>query len=342
LLLGLREGIVRSHILEFVLSARHFVDVWQQGLVLVVEQLHRVFLDRAGEHESALRPPDQRQVEAERAVSQEVFLGRRVRPLQDLVAMGKPVEALDHGDVPVEHLVKHVERILRRHFGHRLVPLGHAQVLVGERLGVGQHQAEEDPLDRAQVRAHSGTQPALDQREAVRIAVVHPGRVAIHVAGELIQQQHQRHQQARVADIQCPVVVVTLRRQRHVGAKAFPDFLVGLLGLAEPQVQALLHVRPQHEFQDLLGLLHLRGRDLHAFELQQHAQIAPEVFGIRFREGLALVEAREDHLQRLLHALAQNLHRWLAVKHFCHWFLPGPPIGRDCITRNQAANCAIA
>ena len=70
--------------------------------------------------------------------------------LQDLVAVGKAAEALDHRDVPVEDLVKGVQRVIRRQFVHRPAPLLHAQVLVVQRLGMGQHQAEEDPLDRAQ------------------------------------------------------------------------------------------------------------------------------------------------------------------------------------------------
>ena len=123
-------------------------------------------------------------------------------------------------------------------------------------------------------------------------------RVAVHVAGELVEHDHQRHQQARVLDVQRPVVVVPPRRQRHVGAEPVPDLLVGLLGLAEPQVQALLDARAQHVVEDLLGLVDLRGRDLEALDLEQHAQLAVQRLHVRSREGVALVEAGEDHLQR--------------------------------------------
>ena len=89
-------------------------------------------------------------------------------------------------------------------------------------------------------------QPALHQRQAARVAGVHLGRVAVHVAAELVEHDHQRHQQARVLDVERPVVVVPPRRQRHVGAEPVPDLLVGLLELAEPEVQALLDARAQH------------------------------------------------------------------------------------------------
>ena len=288
---------------------RRLVDVRQQGLVLVVEQLHGALLHRAGEGERAVRLPDQRQVEAERAVGQEVLLRRGVRPLQDLVAVGKPAEALDHRDVPVEDLVEGVQRVVRRQLLHRPAPLLHAQMLVVQRLGVGQRQAEEDPLDRAQACAHADAQPALDQGQAARVAGIHLGRVAVHVAGELVEHDHQRHQQARVLDVQGPVVVVPPRCQGHVGAEPVPDLLVGLLGLAEPQVQALFDVRAQHVVQHLLGLVDLRRRDLEALDLEQHAQLALQGLHVRSGEGVALVEAGEDHLQALLDAMAQHLCR---------------------------------
>ena len=241
---------------------------------------------------------------------QEVLLRHGVRPLQDLVAVGKPAEALDHRDVPVEDLVKGVQRIIRRQFVHRPAPLLHAQMLVVQRLGVGQHQAEEDPLDRAQASAHADAQPALHQGQAARVAGIHLRRVAVHVAGELVEHDHQRHQQARVLDIQGPVVVVPPGRQRHVRAEPVPDLLVGLLGLAEPQVQALFDARAQHVLQDLLGLVDLRGRDLDALDLEQHAQLAPQGLHVRSGEGVALVQAGEDHLQALLDAVAQHLRRY--------------------------------
>ena len=110
-------------------------------------------------------------------------------------------------------------------------------------------------------------------------------------------------------DIQGPVVVVPPGCQGHVRAEPVPDLLVGLLGLAEPQVQALFDARAQHVLQDLLGLVDLRGRDLDAFELEQHAQLAPQGLHVRSGEGVALVQAGEDHLQALLDAVAQHLRR---------------------------------
>ena len=184
-------------------------------------------------------------------------------------------------------------------------------VLIVQRLGVGQHQAQEDPLHRAQALADTDAQPSLHQVAATRIAVVHLGRVAVHVARELVEKDDQRHQKARVIDVERPVVVVTFRRQRHVGAEAGPDILVGLLGLAEPQVEAILDVRTQHVLQHLLGLVDFGGRDLDAFELEQHAQFASQRVGVRFRQGVALLDSREDHLQALLDAAAQHLRGFL-------------------------------
>ena len=226
--------------------------VRQQGLVLVVEDRDGALLDGAGEHQGAVGLADQRQVEAERAVGKKALLRLGVRPLQDLVAVGKPAEAHDHRDVAVEDLVKGVERVIRRELLHHPAPLLHAEMLVVERLGMGQRQAEEDPLDRAEAVARADAQPALHQGQAARIAGVHLRRVAVHVARELVEHDHQRDQQAGVLDVQRPVVVVPPRGERDIRAEAVPDILVGLLGLAEPEVEAVLDPRAQHVGEDLL------------------------------------------------------------------------------------------
>ncbi len=44
--------------------------------------------------------------------------------------------------------------------------------------------------------------------------------------------------------------------------------------------------------------------------LEQHAQLAPQVLRVRSGEGVALVQAGEDHLQALLDAVAQHLRRF--------------------------------
>ena len=54
LFLRLGEDAVRSQILELERSVPDLVDVRQQGLVLVVEQLHGALLHRAGECERAV------------------------------------------------------------------------------------------------------------------------------------------------------------------------------------------------------------------------------------------------------------------------------------------------
>jgi hypothetical protein len=96
-----------------------------------------VLLHRAGEHETAIGLPDQGKVKAERAVGQKVLLCLGARPLQDLVPVGKPAEALDHREMPVEDLVKRVQRIGRGQLVHHAVPLPHAQMLILHRFGVG-------------------------------------------------------------------------------------------------------------------------------------------------------------------------------------------------------------
>ena len=79
-----------------------------------------------------------------------------------------------------------------------------------------------------QPRPDADAQPALHQRQAARVAGVHLRRVAVHVAAELVEHDDERHQQARMLDVERPVVVVPARGQRHVGAEAVPDLLVGL------------------------------------------------------------------------------------------------------------------
>ena len=111
--------------------------------------LHGALLHRAGERERPVRPPDQWQIEAELAVVQKVLLRRGVRPLQDLVPVGEPAEALYYRDMSVEDFVEDVQWIIRRQLFHRPLPLLHAQELVVQRLGVGQRQAQEHSLDRA-------------------------------------------------------------------------------------------------------------------------------------------------------------------------------------------------
>ena len=119
----------------------YLIDVRQQGLVFVVEQLYGALLYRADERERAVRPPDQRQVEAERAVVEEIFLRHGVRSLQDLIAVGEPAEPLYHRDVSVKDFVEDVQWVVRRQLFHRARPLLHAQKLVVQRLGVCQRQA---------------------------------------------------------------------------------------------------------------------------------------------------------------------------------------------------------
>ena len=60
----------------------------------------------------------------------------------------------------------------------------------------------------------------------------------------------------------------------HVGAELVEDLLIRLLGLAEPQVQALLDARAQHVLHDLFSLVDLGGRHLDAVDPEQHAQLA--------------------------------------------------------------------
>ena len=218
--------------------------------------------------------------------------------------MRKSAEAHDHRDVAVEDLVKGVQRIVGRKILHRPAPLLHAQMLVLQRLRMGQRQAEEDPLDRPQARADADPQPALHQRQAARVAGVHLRRLAVHVAAELVEHDHQRHQEARVLDVQRPMVVVPARRQGHVGAEAVPDLLVGLLELAEPEVQAVLDARAEHEAEHLLGLVDLRRRDLEALDLQQHPQLALQALHLRARQRVLLVEPGQDDMQPLLDAVA--------------------------------------
>ena len=67
--------------------------------------------------------------------------------------MREPAEAHDHRDMAVEDLVEDVQRVVGRQILHRPAPLLHAEMLVVERLGVGQRQAEEDALDRPQAAA---------------------------------------------------------------------------------------------------------------------------------------------------------------------------------------------
>ena len=158
----------------------------------------------------------------------------------------------------------------------------------------------------AQARAHPDAQPAPDQRQAARVAGVHLRGLAVHVAAELVEHDHQRHQQARMLDVQRPVVVVTPGREGDVRAELVPDLLVGLLDLAEPQVEALLDARAEHVVEHPLGLVDLRGRDLEVLDLQQHAQLALQALHLRRGERMLLVEARQDHMQPLLDAVARS------------------------------------
>ena len=66
------------------------------------------------------------------------------------------------------------------------------------------------------------------------------------------------------------------------------------------------------------ALSDLGRRDLDAFELQQHAQFAPQRLHVRFGQGIALVQAGEDHLQALLDAAAQHLRRFLRGEEVHH------------------------
>ena len=214
----------------------------QQRLVFVVEQLHGPPLHRAGEGEAAVGLADQRKVEAKGVVEQEVLLRRGARPLQHLVAVGEAAEAHDHRDVAVEDLVEGVERVLGRELLHRPAPFLHAEMLVLERLGVGEREAEEDALDRPEPPGDPDPQATPDEREAAPVAGVHLRRLAVHVAAELVEHDDERHQQARVLDVQRPVVVVAPGCERDVGAELVPDRGVGRLDLAEPEPEAVLDV----------------------------------------------------------------------------------------------------
>ena len=108
-------------------------------------------------------------------------------------------------------------------------------------------------------------------------------------------------------DIQRPVVVLPLGCQGHVGAKPVQDVLVRLRGLAKPQVQTFFDAWAEHVLQNLIGLADLRGRDLDAVDLEQHAQLTLETLQVCSGERVALFQAGEDHLQALLDALAQHL-----------------------------------
>jgi len=281
LLLGLAEDVLRPRIFELERFARCLVSVRQQRLVLVVEQLHRALFDSSGEDERPVWPTDQRQIETEGVIPEEILLRDRADALQQLVAVGKPAEALDHRNVPVENLVKGVQGIVRRQVGHRPVPFLHAQQLIVQRLGVGEHQAKENPFDRSQASAAAGPESPLHQREAVRVAGVHLRRVAVHVAGKLVEHNHQRHQQARVLNIQGPVIVVPPGCERDLGAKLGPDLLVGSLRLAEPQVETIFDFRPNHISQDQLGLVHFGRGDLDPLALKQSSQVSPQVLRVR-------------------------------------------------------------
>ena len=194
--------------------------------------------------------------------------------LQDGVAVGEAAEAHDDGDVPVEDLVEGVQRVVGRELVHRPAPFLHAEVLVLERLGVGEREAEEHPLDRPEARADPDPQPALDEGEAARVAGVHLGALAVHVAAELVEHDDEGDQQARMVEVERPMVVVAARGQRDVGAEAAPDLPVGRLDLAEPQAEAFLDARAQHVGEHLLGLVDLGGGDLEMLDLEEHAQLA--------------------------------------------------------------------
>src|SRR5262249_29255293 len=92
LLLRSREGDFRAFVLELEYLARSLVGVRKQGLILVPKHGHRAFLDRAREHEAAVRLTQEGQVEAEGAVIQKLLLCSRALPMQDLVSMGKPTK----------------------------------------------------------------------------------------------------------------------------------------------------------------------------------------------------------------------------------------------------------
>jgi len=100
---------------------------------------------------------------------------------------GEAPEAHDDGEVPVEDLVEGVQGVVGRDLVHRPAPFLHAQLLVGERLGVGEREAQEDALDRPEAGADPDPEPALDEGEAARVAGVHLGALAVHVAAELVE-----------------------------------------------------------------------------------------------------------------------------------------------------------
>jgi hypothetical protein len=181
--LRLGKDVFRPGILKLEHAVRSFVRVRQQRLMLVVEQLYGALLDCACKHEGSVGLPHQRQVEAERVVCEEVLLRNGVGTLQKLVAVGKPAEALNHSDMSMENLVKHVQWVIRRELSHRPIPFFKAQILIVQRLGVREHQAEEDSFDRAQASTHADAQAALNQGAVVRVAVVHLRRVAYMLRG---------------------------------------------------------------------------------------------------------------------------------------------------------------
>ena len=113
LLVRLDKDGFRSFVLELEHRVRRLVDIRQQGLVFVTEQFHGAPLDCSGEHQLAVRLANQRQVESERIIFQELLLRRRVYPLQDLVAVRKTAETMDHRDMPVKYFMEGVQRIVR-------------------------------------------------------------------------------------------------------------------------------------------------------------------------------------------------------------------------------------
>ena len=107
--------------------------------------------------------------------------------------MGEPAEPLYHRDVSVKDFVEDVQRIIRRQLFSHPLPFLHAQKLVVQRLGVSERQAQEHSLGRAQASAHADTQPPFYQTLTARIRRIHPGCVAVHVAGELVEHDHKGH-----------------------------------------------------------------------------------------------------------------------------------------------------
>ena len=173
LLLRPGEGRVGAGVLELE-GPRHLARPRQHRLVLVVEELHRALLHRAGEDEGPVRPAHQRQVEAEGVVPEELLPRPACSPGAGCaLRWGKRPKRMMTATCRWKISWKAFSGSSGARLVHRPAPFLHAEMLVLERLGMGEREAEEDALDRPEARADPDPEPALDEREAARVAGVH-------------------------------------------------------------------------------------------------------------------------------------------------------------------------